>query len=140
VLGLSTALGDAAWGRWTGMEGGAVMDDEEPMTDAEHMTHTHELLTHAAQRAQDRPAYVAWALARMQARERLSDEVLAAWGGSRRWTCLGWPCVCGHARTSEMRTWRRSPVNSASPPKPWLRSSARSRRRHHGGKIPPLER
>ena len=81
MLGLSTATGGATWGRCTGMEGGAVMDDEHPMTDAEHMTHTHELLTHAARRAQDRPAYVAWALARVQAREGLSDEALAAWLG-----------------------------------------------------------
>jgi hypothetical protein len=63
------------------MEGGAVIDDEHPLTDAEHLTHTHELLTHAARRAQDRPAYVAWALARVQAREGLSDEALAAWLG-----------------------------------------------------------
>jgi hypothetical protein len=46
--------------------------------DAEHITRTHELLTHAARQAQDRPAYVAWALARVQAREGLSDEALAA--------------------------------------------------------------
>src|SRR5882724_153507 len=81
MLGLSTATGGATWGRCTGMEGGAVMDDEHPVTDAEHMTHTHELLTHAARRAQDRPAYVAWALAQVQVREGLSDEALAAWLG-----------------------------------------------------------
>ena len=57
------------------------MDDEHPVTDAEHMTHTHELLTHAARRAQDRPAYVAWALAQVQVREGLSGEALAAWLG-----------------------------------------------------------
>ena len=78
MLGLRTATGDAAWGRCTGMEGGAVIDDRHPVTDAEHMTHTHELLTHAARRAQDRPAYVAWALARVQARAGFSDEALAA--------------------------------------------------------------
>ena len=55
-----------------------MRDDEHPVTDAEHITHTHELLTHAARRAQDRSAYVAWALARVQVREGLSDEALAA--------------------------------------------------------------
>jgi DNA-binding phage protein len=60
------------------MEGGAVMDDQHPVTDAEHITHTHELLAYTARWAQDRPAYVAWALARVQAREGLSDEALAA--------------------------------------------------------------
>jgi hypothetical protein len=54
------------------------MDDEHPVDDAEHLTRTYELLTHAAQRAQDRPAYVAWALAQVQAREGLSDGALAA--------------------------------------------------------------
>jgi DNA-binding phage protein len=48
------------------------------MDDAEHITRTHELLTYTARRAQDRPAYVAWALARVKAREGLSDEALAA--------------------------------------------------------------
>jgi hypothetical protein len=60
------------------MEGGAVMDDQHPVTDAEHITHTHELLAYTTRCAQDRPAYVAWALAQVQAREGLSDEALAA--------------------------------------------------------------
>jgi hypothetical protein len=55
-----------------------MLNDEHPLDDAAHITRTHELLTHAARRAQDRPAYVAWALARVQARERLSDDALAA--------------------------------------------------------------
>jgi hypothetical protein len=50
----------------------------DSLDDAEHITHTHELLTHAARRAQDQPAYVAWALAQVRAREGLSDDVLAA--------------------------------------------------------------
>ena len=48
------------------------------MDDAEHLTRTQEVLTGAARRVQDRPASVAWALAQVQARERLSDETLAA--------------------------------------------------------------
>jgi hypothetical protein len=48
------------------------------LDDAEHITHTHELLTDAALCAQDWPASVAWALAQVQAREGLSDEALAA--------------------------------------------------------------
>jgi hypothetical protein len=54
------------------------MDDEHSVDDAEHPTRTYELLTHVAQRAQDRPPYVAWALAQVQAREVPSDEALAA--------------------------------------------------------------
>jgi hypothetical protein len=54
------------------------MDDEQPVDDAEHLTRTYELLTEAARRAQDQPAYVAWTLARVQAREGLSDKALAA--------------------------------------------------------------
>lgn len=50
----------------------------DSMDDAEHITRTHELLTDAARRAQDWPAYVAWALARVKAREGLSDDALAA--------------------------------------------------------------
>jgi hypothetical protein len=50
----------------------------DSLDNAEHITRTHELLTHAARRAQDRPSYVAWALARAKAREGLSDETLAA--------------------------------------------------------------
>jgi hypothetical protein len=49
----------------------------DSLIDAEHITHTHELLTHVARRAQDRPAYVAWALAPVQVREGLSDDALA---------------------------------------------------------------
>jgi hypothetical protein len=55
-----------------------MVDDEHPVDDAEHITRTHELLTYAAQRAQDRPVYIAWARAQVQAREGLSDDVLAA--------------------------------------------------------------
>jgi hypothetical protein len=55
-----------------------MVDDEHPVDDAEHITRTHELLTDAARRAQERPAYVAWALARVQVREGLSDDALAA--------------------------------------------------------------
>jgi hypothetical protein len=36
-----------------------MTSSRDSLTDAEHITHTHELLTHAARRAQDRPAYVA---------------------------------------------------------------------------------
>jgi hypothetical protein len=53
-------------------------DDEYPVDSAAHLTRTHEPLTSAARRAQDRPAYVAWALARVQVWEGLSDEALAA--------------------------------------------------------------
>ncbi len=77
MLGPSTATG-AAWGRCAGMGGGAVLDDEHPVDDAEHITRTQELLTYAARRARDQPAYVAWALAKVQGREGLSDEALAA--------------------------------------------------------------
>jgi hypothetical protein len=52
-------------------------DGEHRVDDAEHIMWTQELLTYATRRAQDRPAYVAWALVRVQARERLSDEALA---------------------------------------------------------------
>jgi hypothetical protein len=55
-----------------------MTSSHDSLDDAEYLTHTHELLTHAARRAQGRPAYVAWALARVQAREGLSDEALAA--------------------------------------------------------------
>jgi hypothetical protein len=54
------------------------MDNQHPVDDAEYLTRTYELLTEAARRAQDQPPYVAWALARVQAREGLSDEALAA--------------------------------------------------------------
>jgi hypothetical protein len=54
-----------------------MLDDEHPVEDAEHITRTYELLTDAARRAQNRPAYVAWVLAQVQAREGLSDEALA---------------------------------------------------------------
>jgi hypothetical protein len=53
------------------------MRPERPLTDAEHITHTHELVTHAARRAQDKPAYVAFALSRYQTRYGLTDEALA---------------------------------------------------------------
>ena len=49
-----------------------------PVDDAEYITRTHELLTYAVRRAQDRPVYMAWALAQVQARQGLSDEALAA--------------------------------------------------------------
>jgi hypothetical protein len=52
-------------------------EPERVLTDAEHITHTNELLTHAAKRAKDKPAYVAWALSRYQARHGLTDEALA---------------------------------------------------------------
>src|SRR5215813_556763 len=55
-----------------------MLDDEHPLEDAEQITRTHELLAYAAQRVQDRPAYVAWALAQVQVREGLSDEALVA--------------------------------------------------------------
>jgi DNA-binding phage protein len=55
-----------------------MTSSHDSLDDAEHITHTHELLIHAALRAQDRPAYVAWALAQVRAREGLSDDVLAA--------------------------------------------------------------
>jgi hypothetical protein len=54
------------------------MRPECPLTDAAHITRTYELLTHAARRAQDKPAYVAFALSRYQARHGLTDEVLVA--------------------------------------------------------------
>jgi hypothetical protein len=54
------------------------MNEEHPVNDAESITRTHELLTHAARRAQERLAYVAWALARVQIQEGLSDDALAA--------------------------------------------------------------
>jgi hypothetical protein len=53
------------------------MGPERILADAEHITHTHELLTHAARRAQDKPAYVAFALSRYQTRHALTDEALA---------------------------------------------------------------
>jgi hypothetical protein len=70
--------GDAAYGQDAGVGGDAMRDNEHQLDDVEHITRTQELLTYAARRAQERPAYVAWALARVQARERLSDEALAA--------------------------------------------------------------
>jgi hypothetical protein len=36
-----------------------MTSSHDSLDDAEHITHTHEMLTHTAQRAQDRPAYVA---------------------------------------------------------------------------------
>jgi hypothetical protein len=53
------------------------MKPERPIMDAEHITHTHELMVHAARRAQEKPAYVAFALSRYQARYALTDEALA---------------------------------------------------------------
>jgi hypothetical protein len=53
------------------------MRPERILTDAAHITHTHELLTHAARRAQDKPAYVAFALSRYQTRYALTDAALA---------------------------------------------------------------
>jgi hypothetical protein len=55
-----------------------MTSSHDSLGDAEHITHTHELLSDAARRAQERPAYVAWALAQVQVREGLSDDVLAA--------------------------------------------------------------
>jgi hypothetical protein len=55
-----------------------MTSSHDSLGDAEHITHTHELLSDAARRAQERPAYVAWALAQVQVREGLSDEALAA--------------------------------------------------------------
>jgi hypothetical protein len=55
-----------------------MLDDAHPLDDAEHITRTHELLAYAAQRAQDRPSYVGWALVQVRAREGLSDAALAA--------------------------------------------------------------
>jgi hypothetical protein len=52
-------------------------EPERVLRDAEHITHTNELLTHAAKRAQDKPAYVAYALSRYQTRHALTDETLA---------------------------------------------------------------
>jgi hypothetical protein len=72
LLELNTVTGGAD------VEGRPIRGDEHPMDSVEHVMRTYELLTEAARRAQDRPAYVAWALARLQAREGLSDEALAA--------------------------------------------------------------
>jgi hypothetical protein len=36
-----------------------MLDDAHPLDDAEHITQTYERLAYAAQRAQDRPSYVA---------------------------------------------------------------------------------
>jgi hypothetical protein len=55
-----------------------MTSSHDSLDDAEHITHTHELLTLAARRAQDWPAYVAWALAQVRARKGLSDDALAA--------------------------------------------------------------
>ena len=52
------------------------MRPERILADAEHITRTHELLTYAARRAKDRPAYVAYALSRYQVRHGLTDEAL----------------------------------------------------------------
>jgi len=54
-------------------------EPERVLADAEHITHTHKLLAHAARRAQEKPAYVAFALARYQTRHGLTDEALAEW-------------------------------------------------------------
>ena len=55
-----------------------MRDDEHLLDAAEHITRTQELLTEAARRAKNRPDYVGWALAQVQAREGLSYEALAA--------------------------------------------------------------
>jgi hypothetical protein len=52
-------------------------EPERVLRDAEQITHTQELLTHAAKRAQDKPAYVAYTLSRYQSRHGLTDEALA---------------------------------------------------------------
>jgi hypothetical protein len=70
--------GGATCGQGAGVEGDAMGDDERPVNDAARITRTYQLLSYAARRAQDEPAYVAWALARVQVREGLSDEALAA--------------------------------------------------------------
>jgi hypothetical protein len=59
-----------------------MTSSDDSLDNAESITRTHELLSHAAQRAQDRPAYVAWALAQVQDREGLSDMPLTP--GPRR--------------------------------------------------------
>jgi len=53
------------------------MRPERILRDAEHITHTNELMAHAARRAQNKPAYVAFALSRYQTRHGLTDEALA---------------------------------------------------------------
>ena len=53
------------------------MRPERPLTDATHITRTHALLTHAARRAQDKTAYVAFTGSRYQTRHGLTDEALA---------------------------------------------------------------
>jgi hypothetical protein len=53
------------------------MRPERILADAEHITRTNELLTHAARRAQDKPAYVAFTLSRYQTRHGVTDEALA---------------------------------------------------------------
>ena len=53
------------------------MTPERILTDAEHITYTNVLIIHAARRAQDKPAYVAFGLSRYQTRQGLTDEVLA---------------------------------------------------------------
>jgi hypothetical protein len=53
------------------------MGPERILADVEHITRTNELMAHAARRAQDKPAYVAFALSRYQSRHGLTDEALA---------------------------------------------------------------
>jgi hypothetical protein len=61
-------------------------EPERVLTDAAHITHTNELLTHTARRAKAKPAYVAWALSRYQTRHALTDEALAKQLGCDRLT------------------------------------------------------
>jgi hypothetical protein len=52
-------------------------EPERVLRDAAHITHTNELITHAAKRAQDKPVYVAYILSRYQTRYGFTDEALA---------------------------------------------------------------
>lgn len=70
--------GDATGGPDAGVEGDTMGNHAHPVNAAARRTRTAQLLSHAARRARDRPAYVAWALAQVQARQGLSDEALAA--------------------------------------------------------------
>jgi hypothetical protein len=56
-------------------------EPERVLTDAEHSTHTQELLTHAARRAQDNPAYVAYIV------EFIPIRALVAMGSDAREYC-----------------------------------------------------
>jgi hypothetical protein len=119
--------------RCTGVEGCAVMDD------VEHLTRNSERLTHAARRARGRPAHVARALARVQAREALSDEALAARLGIAT-VDLPRLALCRRPCPDQ---WDADlvhiPPDSAWVPSSWWRSCPRSRRRPHAGTIPPVE-